>query len=131
MLDTHPNQVQPGQDAHQSKIKPPPRANRSRVITAIAVLVAIAVAIAGILIRRQQESEVAQWTKEQAVPTVAIVTPKRGVTGQLSGVERCRITARQYNRDSFAQEGLGDAPADTTGRAGHKRDMPIKPEVHA
>jgi RND family efflux transporter MFP subunit len=82
LLDTHPHHAPPEQEAHQSKIKPPPRASRSRVISAIAVSVAIAVAIAGILVRRQQESEVAQWTKELAVPIVATVMPKQGVTGQ-------------------------------------------------
>ena len=48
----------------------------------MAILIAIGVAIAGILVRRHQESEVTKWTVEQAVPTVATVTPKQGVTGQ-------------------------------------------------
>jgi len=82
LLDTHPHHAQPAQEADQGKIKPPPRANRSRVIAGIALLVALGVAISGILIRRHQESEVTQWTNEQAVTTVAIVKPKQGVTGQ-------------------------------------------------
>jgi RND family efflux transporter MFP subunit len=46
------------------------------------VLVAVGIAVAGILWRRQQESEVAKWTAELAVPTVATVSPKQGVSGQ-------------------------------------------------
>jgi RND family efflux transporter MFP subunit len=49
----------------------------------IALIVAAGIAVAGILVRRHQESEVTQWTAEQAVPTVATVMPKQGVTGQL------------------------------------------------
>jgi RND family efflux transporter MFP subunit len=82
LLDTHPHQVPPDQETRQTKIDPPPRAKRSWVIAAIAVLVAIVVAISGILLRKQQEGEVTQWTKEQATPIVATVTPKQGVTGQ-------------------------------------------------
>ncbi len=46
------------------------------------VLVAVGIAIAGILVRRYQESEVTKWTVEQAVPVVATVMPKQGVSGQ-------------------------------------------------
>ena len=69
------------QDARH-KINPPPKPGRAKLIAVIAVLVAVGVAVAGILSRRQQESEVAKWTAELAVPAVATVTPKRGVTGQ-------------------------------------------------
>ena len=82
MLDTHPHHARPEQEAHQGRIDPPPRANRSRVIAAIALLVAIGIAIAGILVRRYQESEVTKWTNEQAVPIVATIAPKQGVKGQ-------------------------------------------------
>lgn len=80
MLDTHPHQTPSEQDARQTKIGPPP--NKARWVAAIAVLVALAIAVSGILWRRQQESEVTKWTNELAVPTVAVVTPKQGVTGQ-------------------------------------------------
>jgi RND family efflux transporter MFP subunit len=46
------------------------------------VLVALGIAVSGILWRRQQESEVAKWTADLAVPTVATISPKQGVTGQ-------------------------------------------------
>ena len=81
MLDPHPHPASAEQDARH-KINPPPKPGRAKLIAVIAVLVAVGVAVAGILLRRQQESEVAKWTAELAVPAVATVTPKRGVTGQ-------------------------------------------------
>jgi len=78
LLDTHPRHVEP----ELEKRTGPPRANKSRLIAVIAVLVAVGIAVAGVLVRRYQESEVAQWTVEQAVLTVATVSPKQGVTGQ-------------------------------------------------
>jgi RND family efflux transporter MFP subunit len=85
LLDTHPHHApserQAGEKPAGPKISPPPR-GRSRVIATIAVLVALGIAIAGIVVRRQQESEVAKWTSELAVPAVATVMPKQGVTGQ-------------------------------------------------
>ena len=80
MLDSHPHHVPPEPDTRQTRIAPPP--GKSRRVAIIAVLVAVAIAVSGILWRRQQESEVAKWTAELAVPTVATVTPKQGVTGQ-------------------------------------------------
>jgi RND family efflux transporter MFP subunit len=46
-----------------------------------AVVVALLAAVAGILGRQRQEAEVKQWTDRQAVPTVAAITPARGVAG--------------------------------------------------
>ncbi|HLJ01695.1 MAG TPA: efflux RND transporter periplasmic adaptor subunit, partial [Bradyrhizobium sp.] len=66
----------------QPKIDRPPRMSRSRWVMGSAVLVALAIAVTGILIRRHQESEVTKWTAELAVTAVAVVTPKQGVTGQ-------------------------------------------------
>ena len=82
MLDSHPHHAEAKPETNASGIKPAPRPSRSRLIAIIAVLVAVGVAVAGILLRRQQESEVAKWTTELAVPIVATVTPKQGVTGQ-------------------------------------------------
>jgi RND family efflux transporter MFP subunit len=82
LLDTHPRHVPHEQQAHPVKKDPLPRVNRSRLIAAIALFVAIGVAIVGILVRRQQESEVTKWTHELAVPIVATIMPKQGVTGQ-------------------------------------------------
>ena len=82
MLDTHPHDVQPKLENPGSQSEPPPRRNKSRWVVPVAVLVALGIAVAGILSRRQQESEVTKWTVEQAVPVVATITPKQGVSGQ-------------------------------------------------
>jgi RND family efflux transporter MFP subunit len=80
LLDSHPHSTPPEPDTRPNKIAPPP--GKSRRVAIIAVLVALGIAVSGILWRRQQESEVAKWTAELAVPTVATVSPKQGVTGQ-------------------------------------------------
>ncbi len=54
---------------------PPRNLRRIGIIAAVAALV---IAGFGILQRRGHEAEVTQWTQEQAIPTVAIVTPKQG-----------------------------------------------------
>ena len=82
MLDAHPHHVEPELETRESRIEPPPRASKSRAVAIIAVLVALGIAIAGILVRRHEQSEVTKWTLEQAVPTVATVAPKQGVSGQ-------------------------------------------------
>jgi len=80
LLDTHPHQAPPEQETRQSKIDPPSR--KVRWIAGIALLVAIGIAAAGIIVRKRNESEVAKWTNDLAVPAVAVVRPKQGVTGQ-------------------------------------------------
>ena len=80
MLDSHPHHAAPEADTRPNKIAPPP--GKSRWVAIVAVLVALGIAVSGILWRRQQESEVAKWTAELAVLSVATVSPKQGVTGQ-------------------------------------------------
>jgi RND family efflux transporter MFP subunit len=82
LLDTHPHDVQPKLETRERRTVQPPRASKARLVSAIALLVAVGIAIAGILARRYQESEVTQWTADQAVPVVATITPKQGVSGQ-------------------------------------------------
>jgi RND family efflux transporter MFP subunit len=53
-----------------------------RRIGLIALLAAVAIAAFGILQRRSHEAEVKQWTLDQAVPTVAVITPRPGATTQ-------------------------------------------------
>ena len=80
MLDTHPHQAPPEQVTRQSKIDPPP--GKARWVAGIALVVAMGIAVAGIMVRKHNESEVTKWTNELAVPAVATIRPKHGVTGQ-------------------------------------------------
>nr|HEV8009652.1 efflux RND transporter periplasmic adaptor subunit [Bradyrhizobium sp.] len=82
MLDTHPHDAQHEMETPGKAPEPPPRSSRSRWFAIIALLVAVAVAVGGILTRRHEQSEVTKWTMEQAVPIVATVKPKQGVSGQ-------------------------------------------------
>ena len=66
---------------HQTPPAAPPTHNLRR-IGLIAVAVAIVIALFGILQRHSHEAEVAQWTKEQAVPTVAVINPHGGAAVQ-------------------------------------------------
>ncbi len=74
------------QEAHKpprEPARPPSRPLKGlRSIGLLAVLVAIGVAAGGILERRSHESEVAKWTDEQAIPTVAVIAPKTGAAKQ-------------------------------------------------
>ena len=82
MLDTHPHDARHEMKAPGRQPGAPPPAGKTRWVAAVALLVAIGIAVAGILERRRQESEVTKWTMEQSVPTVATITPKQGVSGQ-------------------------------------------------
>ena len=85
---------------------PPPQDTTSpprnlRRIGVIAVLAAIAIAALGILQRRSHEAEVRQWTQEQAVPTVAVITPRAGASTQhlvLPGTVQAWFEAPIYAR---------------------------------
>ena len=67
-------------DDHRARPGAPPR--NLRRVGVIAVVAAIAIAAFGILERRSHEAEVTQRTLEQAIPTVAVITPKTGATTQ-------------------------------------------------
>jgi RND family efflux transporter MFP subunit len=82
VLDTHPHDARHEAETTGSPPESPPPAGKTRWVAAVALLVAIGIALAGILSRRHQESEVTKWTMQQAVPTVATITPKQGVSGQ-------------------------------------------------
>ena len=78
---------------------PPPR-SLGRV-GLIAVSAAIAIAAFGILQRRSHEAEVRQWTQEQAIPTVAVITPRTGAATQhlvLPGTVQAWFEAPIYAR---------------------------------
>ena len=64
----------PGGGDHQ-KISAPVKAGRAVLLLAVA---AIAVAFTGISERRIDAEQLARWTVEQAIPTVALLAPQRG-----------------------------------------------------
>ena len=69
----------------------------------IALVAAIAVAAFGIMQRRSNEAEVAQWTQEQSIPTVAVITPRPGAAVQhlvLPGTVQAWYEAPIYARVS-------------------------------
>lgn len=67
---------QPGSPSQSAR-----RRGKLRWVGLTAAVVAIAAAAAGILERQRQQAEVRQWTDQQAVPIVSVITPQRGVTG--------------------------------------------------
>jgi len=62
------------------EVPPPPR--NLRRIGLIALIGAIVIAAFGILQRRGHEAEVAKWTQEQAILTVAVIKPHGGAATQ-------------------------------------------------
>ena len=66
-----------------------------RVVGLCALVVAIAVVVFGIVERRQNEVTVAQWTEAQAIPEVAILTPK---SSPAVAPWFCRATSRRGTR---------------------------------
>jgi RND family efflux transporter MFP subunit len=88
------------EDQKSTHAKPPRNLGRVGVI---AVLAAITIAAYGIFERRSHEAEVTQWTQEQAVPTVAVITPQAGAATQrlvLPGTVQAWYEAPIYARVS-------------------------------
>jgi RND family efflux transporter MFP subunit len=80
---------------------PPPR--NLRRIGIVALVAAVLIAVFGILQRRGHEAEVAQWTQQQAVPTVAVIAPQPGAAMQqlvLPGTVQAWYEAPIYARVS-------------------------------
>ena len=89
------------QPEHDTPPMPPPR--NLRRVGLVAVVAAIVIAVFGILQRRGHEAEVAQWTQQQAIPTVAVITPRQGPSVQrlvLPGTVQAWYEAPIYARVS-------------------------------
>jgi RND family efflux transporter MFP subunit len=90
-----------GEDHKSTEGTAPPR--NLRRFGLLAVVAAIAIAAFGILQRRSHEAEVAQWTEQQAIPTVAVITPRTGEAAQrlvLPGTVQAWYEAPIYARVS-------------------------------
>jgi RND family efflux transporter MFP subunit len=61
--------------------EPAPAPARLRRIARIAAGIALGIVVLGLLLRWVHAREVSRWTDAQAVPTVVVLTPERGVTG--------------------------------------------------
>ncbi|HEY1749198.1 MAG TPA: efflux RND transporter periplasmic adaptor subunit [Xanthobacteraceae bacterium] len=86
---------------HTPKPTPPPSSRGLRRFGLMALAVAVIIAVVGILERRGHEAEVKQWTQEQAVPTVALISPERGASTQrlvLPGTVQAWFEAPIYAR---------------------------------
>ena len=111
----------PAGDVSRPQARAPLKAGRPVMLFS---LVAVAVAVVGIRDRRHDEERLAQWTAAQAIPTVALVSPKRGgetrelvlpgdveafysasIHGQVSGY------VRTWNKDIGAAVRQGDVLA--------------------
>jgi len=81
----------------------PPSRRSLRRVGLIGVAAAVVIAVVGILERRGHEAEVKQWTQDQAIPTVALISPKRGALSQrlvLPGTVQAWYEAPIYARVS-------------------------------
>jgi RND family efflux transporter MFP subunit len=65
---------------HETPPSAPPR--NLRRIGLIAAAAAVVIALFGILQRRSHEAEVTQWTQQQAIPIVAVISPHAGAAVQ-------------------------------------------------
>jgi RND family efflux transporter MFP subunit len=115
--------AQDQQPSPPQETAPPPR--NMRRFGVIAVLACVAIAAFGIFQRRSHEAEVAQWTREQAIPTVAVIKPSAGAATQqlvLPGTVQAWFEApiyarvsgylKKWNYDYGAQVKKGDVLAE-------------------
>src|ERR1700745_3857358 len=87
----------------QDPVKTP--SGRRVVLIATAVLaLAIGIAAAGIISRTRKEQAVSQWTKEQAIPTVALAKLQRGAAQQTLTLPG---NIEPYNKASLYAQGSG------------------------
>jgi len=79
--DGHRPESQPREEPHApppGETKPPRRIRIGRFLL-ILLATALVVAADGVISRRHSDAELEHWTRERAIPTVAVVAPKGGV----------------------------------------------------
>jgi RND family efflux transporter MFP subunit len=82
MLDEAGDQM-PRDIISEPEARPPRKRHRLLAMLLLAgVAGATALGVSGVLTRQHDEARLAQWTQAQAIPTVDVVTPKRGVKDQ-------------------------------------------------
>ena len=90
---------------------PPPSSRRLRRFGLVAIAAAVIIAAVGIMERRGHDAEVKQWTQEQAIPTVALISPQHGAATQrmvLPGTVQAWYDAPIYARVSGYLKGWYD-----------------------
>jgi multidrug efflux system membrane fusion protein len=103
---------------------PPHRPVKMGRAILLLLVAAIAVAVTGVLGRRHDDESLAQWTREQAIPTVSIVSPQRGgdvrsltLPGNVEAFYTAAIHAqvsgyvKEWRKDIGAQVRQGDVLA--------------------
>jgi RND family efflux transporter MFP subunit len=69
--------LQPDKPKHEMAPTAPPPRNLRRIGIIVAAA-AVVIVLFGILQRRSHEAEVTKWTQQQAIPTVAVISPQAG-----------------------------------------------------
>jgi multidrug efflux pump subunit AcrA (membrane-fusion protein) len=82
--EQHHDSAQPGHAAGEMATPPPPVVSKTRVVVFLlcALLVAVILAVAGILPRIHAEKKLVQDTNDAAVPQVLVIQPKEGAPTQ-------------------------------------------------
>jgi RND family efflux transporter MFP subunit len=75
--DNRTKALEPDKPQHEPAPTAPPPRNLRR-IGIIAAAAAIVIVLFGVLQRRGHEAEVTKWTQQQAIPTVAVISPQAG-----------------------------------------------------
>jgi RND family efflux transporter MFP subunit len=79
--DPHDRDTSTGLHGPQMHHEPPPSTRKLRRAGLLAVVIALVIAIGGIVVRWFHERDVTQWTNALVTPVVTVLSPERGVTG--------------------------------------------------
>ena len=79
--DPHDRETPSGSHEPHRNHVPPPSPRKLRRVGLVAVVIAVLIAIGGIVLRWFQQRDVTQWTNALVTPVVTVLTPQQGVTG--------------------------------------------------